>query len=343
MKYNLLLLLLLLCANAQAQLKAKELTDTTQYGDVLTFPVFESEGRPEAAKLINQYFQQAELQFLLSDKNPNPFEKMKRSEELRGYSYKILENSAEIKSIQVITTTCPRLCTSTERYYTFNGRTGSPIEVESLFTAWGLKRLRQAVLEQYKVRITEHLKDPNFSADYAECLTAANAMIEFPISKMFFSDKNLSIKGGQCLDAASSAAPNAMSDVYSRPLIEHWWAFSPAGISLLYGSNTSGSAYLKKILHGKIDNKYPFTMLLSSEKRSPAPDTSQGRIVYDKYLQTILLQVITDGNKLIIHEITAPGQIDGTFECTWNGKMLSGTFTNLKTKAVMPFSASASD
>lgn len=343
MKYSLLLLFLLLCANTQAQLKAKELTDTTQYGDVITFPVFESEGRPEAAKLINQHFQQAELQFLLSDKNPNPFEKMKLSEELRGYSYKILTNTAQIKSIQVITTMCPRLCTSTERYYTFNGRTGSRIEMESLLTAWGLKRLRQSLLEQYKTRITEHLKDSNFSADYEECLKAANTMTEFPVSAMFFSDKDLSIKGGQCLDPVSSESEDAMSDVYSKPLVEYWWAFSPAAISLLFGNKKSESTYLNKILHGKIDGKYPFTMLIVSESDRPIADSRQGYEVYDKYLQTIYLQVIREGDKLIIHESNAQGQIDGTYEGTWNGKTLSGTFTNVKTKKVLPFSASASD
>lgn len=343
MKYGLLLPLLLLCITVHAQFKARELTDTTQFGDVLTFPVFESEGRPEAAKLINQYFQQAELTFLLSSQNPNPFEKMKLSEELRGYSYKILTNTAEIKSIRVTTTTCPRLCSSTERYYAFNGRTGSPLEVKSLFTDWGFKHIKQSLLEQYKTRITEHLNDQDFADDYAACLKAANTMTEFPVSTMFFSEKNLSIKGGQCLDVTSSEAKTAMSDVYSRPLLEYWWALNPAAISSFFGKKISGSTYLNKILHGKIDGKYPFTMLINSESDRATPDSRQGYEVYDKYLQTIYLQVIKEGNKLTIHESNLPGQIDGTFEGTWNGTTLSGTFTNQKTKAVMPFSASISD
>lgn len=343
MKCNLIMLLLLLCLNVQAQFKARELTDTTLYGDVLTFPVFESEGRLEAAKLINEHFQQAELKFLLSSQNPNPFEKMKLSEELRGYSYKILTNTAEIKSIQVITKTCPRLCSSTERYYAFNGRTGSPLEIKSLFTDWGFKRTKQSLLEQYKTRIKEHLNDQDFADDYAECLKAANTMTEFPVSTMFFSDKNLSIKGGQCLDPTSSESPTAMSDVYSKPMLEYWWALTPTAISSFFGKKKSESTYLNKILHGKIDGKYPFTMLITSESDRATPDSRQGYEVYDKFLQTIYLQVIKEGDKLTIHESNSPGQINGTFEGTWNGTTLSGTFTNQKTKAVMPFSASISD
>src|SRR4051812_10904708 len=89
MKHFLLLIALFLSLTATAQFTIKQLQDTTEEGDPVSFPVFTSSQRPEAATRINLYLQMNELQLLVGKEAKSIFEKVTAS----TYDFQVVVNA----------------------------------------------------------------------------------------------------------------------------------------------------------------------------------------------------------------------------------------------------------
>ncbi len=324
------ILMLLCCVPVWAQFTIKEIRESDDEF-TCTFPVLQSASQPEIARKINKILQMKELSLQITPTTKDPLSNL-RSE--ATYTYNLASNNGRVFSLEIMTGHNGAGSHFQFRNYSFDARTGNPVNENTVFYPAAQVNVRQAFYKLWKESIKAHLKDDNFGEEYKRCLAEAETMTELPFDRMTITDSGFNFWGRGCLDGASWTA-DATIGPYTLSYDQLLADLTPDGLSLFIGAAPSAVAMQQSLIKGKIDNKYPITLTFTS---SSDRGELKGIIVYDKFNTPITLTGTVTGNKVVFHEMNKDVAVSD-IECIWDGKNLNGTFKNVKSGKVMSFEA----
>ena len=326
MKYRLLILMLMVHSVLYAQFTIQNVYNEDR---TYVFPVFQSVSRPDIAEKINNTIQ---VKFV-EHPNPNaknPFGTVDNEDE---YRYEIGANNSRVLSLS-ITGAHSGMGYHVSNYdFNFDSHTGNPIDFNKVMGVEGQTRLRKALYKVWKESIKPNLNDSNFADEYKECLANAEQITELDIRRMLITDNTIRVWGGSCLDGTElredqTAVPRDFSFGQLLPMLTNY------GFSLFVRQPASGPFQI--LLRGTVDNKYPISLVLFPDQG----DAIKGQIVYDRFGTPINVKGTMTRNNLLFNELDEQGLPISEIKAIWVGSMLSGIFTNLKTKKQMTFLAS---
>lgn len=299
------------------------------------FPVIESTQRAEVAKKINKVLGDS-WGFNASAKNP--FGNFNVVEEA-DFNYEITVNNERVFGIVIQSSYASCGLHVTREIYNFDAHTGGIIDANKLFGAEGQSKLKKSLHKVWKEKLKAAAadKDNPRAEEYKACLAAADDTSELEPSEMIVGDNNIRFKAGGCLEGTEY---DFQADVTTGP---HWYSLGQLLPMLTtYGysvfvSPSAGTSPVKKLMRGTVDNKYPISLTIL-----PGTDanTLSGMIVYDRVGTPIPLEGTMSGNQFTLHECEKPNTPLSDIEVSWDGTKLTGSFTNLKSKKQMPFTAS---
>ncbi|HZY77896.1 MAG TPA: hypothetical protein VFE50_00140 [Cyclobacteriaceae bacterium] len=301
---------------------------TIDRGEGYKFPLIESKQRPAVAKKMNDVIQ-TDL-----GTNPgytNPFDSVNFEDE---YSFEVGVVNESIISLTVTGAHSGCGYHVTTNRYLFNSRTGENIDIGKIYAADGEAKLKKALHKMWVESIKPLVSDGTFGETYKECLAAAQKNPDIYIAQTFIKNYGISYRAGYCLDGSNSNVDQA-SGPYDLSFGQLLHILSPTGFALFIDQP---SGPLRNLLRGTIDGKYPISLVLLPGKTS---DMVGGLIVYDRIGTPINLAGKVQGNQIVFNELDEANNPLSNIEVTWDGKKLTGSFTNLKTRKQMPFLASA--
>jgi hypothetical protein len=293
------------------------------------FPIIVSTQRPAIANKTNTIIQQG----LGADPTlKNPFDSLQNEDE---YYYRV--GTINDRIISLIAGGAHSGCGYhvSETAYNIDSRTGESIAFDKLFITAAKPKLMAKIFNAWKSKLAALRKGGN--ERYKECiedLDQRTSFTEQDIRKMLVTDTGIKFWAGQCLDGSESAydetvGPHEFSYADLLPVLTPY-AFS------LFIDQTS-SAPLQTLLGGKIDGKYPITLVLL-----PASNNNfNGILSYDRVGDPLKITGTMVGNDLVFHEIDpSSGANLSNISVKWNGTKLDGVFINLKSNKQMTFVAS---
>jgi hypothetical protein len=305
--------------------------DTTSEQSI-SFPLLSSDKHPDIAKKLNAELQQRELGAPYKQ-GVNPFE----GGSVGDYTCSVVANSERIASFDITYGYCGCGCHYTFKNHSFDARTGDDITEAKLFTQIGISRLRQYMLEDFRKKIKQFAIDAPeyFKEEYLACPDLYKDKKEMPIDRWVVRERGVSFWGGGCLDGSSWQQDAARME-WNLPFDQIWPALTPYGLNLFTGESSGPASVINTVLHGSVDGKYPISVVLLKANH----ESFYGYIAYNKYGQSIKLDVKFDEGRVIMHELDNDGKALSDIETVWDGTTLRGTFKSLRNGKVMPFVAS---
>ncbi|QZT37926.1 hypothetical protein K5X82_03255 [Halosquirtibacter xylanolyticus] len=308
-------------------------------------PLVQSDIHPKVAQRINQTIQMATVERLYNVVGEGMLFNNLMDENMHGVSnldYSILSNTPSVLSIEFCYDTMGAYPDYHIAYLNFNAATGNILDLSQLFTSEGVRHLNDEVSRTLNASIksellnmvtSEGLKKEEIEeqGEVLFQLTECNATHE--IIKFGIKEDRIIMNKGRCLPHVIQCYDiNWTIEMLFKDLYISY--FSTTGQKLLKEKvpvlTTTYPISSKEIsIHGKIDHKYAFTMLLDISS-----DYIDGRYWYDKNGVLIEvrakkfsqneLEIIEEGGKFLI-EIN----LDGTLSGHWTnnqGKQFPITF-----------------
>ncbi|SDJ43707.1 hypothetical protein [Chryseobacterium jejuense] len=335
---------------SQKNLKISDLQPKTEDS---TFPVVSYAENPLVENKINTFLQVNELEYI-PNSGSNPFKLVSTgttsyANYVYFYSWKKLETPKNILSIGMDGEASGAYPEAFSDWKNFDLRTGNFINVQDLFQANSIKSLEHLLGQKVKKRVNDFLaelkseKNPPVETEeqiglYEGCSTEQS----LDDIRYFFGKDKLTFVAGRC----SNHAMRALDDLGSHEIeltykeLEKYW--SPYARNLLSGSDKmEKTSFKNKLYKGKIDGKYPITVLVS--RFYPADDSSgmssfNAEYWYDKNKKLIKWDGQMKGNHISItendhyNEETRQWVPRAFVEAEINGNKISGTWQDYKTK-----------
>ncbi len=329
MKHGLLLITILISHLSIAQVfTIEEVKDT-----INRFPVIHSRQHPDAAKRINETIGK---DWGFDHTAKNPFENFAVMEEA-SFDYAVYANNDNVFSMVIESSYAACGLHINRNTYNFDAHTGLTIDENKLFGGEGVIKLKKAVLKSRKSALKaagDDKEDPR-ADEYKACLAALAADKETDVIRMLIVNDGIRFWNTTCLEGTAydfeadrSQGPHQYSPGQMLSM------FTAYGYSLFSNPSTGP---IQKLLRGTIDGKYPISLSLSPGKNS---NEVGGTIVYDRVGEPINVNGTMSGNQFTFHELDASNNALSDIEVSWDGTKLTGSFTNLKSKKQMPFTAS---
>ncbi len=235
------------------------------------------------------------------------------------------------------------------KWVNFDLRTGNLINAEDLFNPNAVKTIENFIRKQIKKEINDFLtqlkSEKNPSEEvldqigiYEGCFT------DYTLDgiQYYFAKDKIRFIAGRCANHAMRALDELDSHVveFSYKELEKYW--SPYTRNLLSGSDkVEKTSFRNKLYKGKIDGKYPVTVLVS--RFYPAEDSSgissfNAEYWYDKNKKLIKWNGQMKGNHISIvendhySEETRQWIPRAHVEAEMNGNKIIGTWQDYKTK-----------
>lgn len=335
---------------SQKNLKISDLQPKTEDS---TFPVVSYAENPLVENKINTFLQVNELEYV-PNSGSNPFKLVSTgttsySNYVYFYSWEKLETPKNILSIGMDGEASGAYPENFSIWKNFDLRTGNFINAHDLFQAGSVKTIERLLEQKVKKRVNDFLAElkseknpPEETEDqiaiYEGCFTEQS----LEDIQYFFGKDKLTFVAGRC----SNHAMRALDDLGNHELeftykeLEKYW--SPYAKNLLNGSDTiEKTSFRNKLYKGKIDGKYPITVLVS--RFYPADNAAQtssfnAEYWYDKNKKLIKWDGKMKGNHISItendhYDDTANQWIPRAFvEAEMKGNKITGTWQDYKTK-----------
>ncbi|MGF1723151.1 hypothetical protein [Photobacterium nomapromontoriensis] len=342
-------MLFMACSASANDFIIKDLTNSAIENS--SFPFFSSEIYPQSASNINTFLQYEMLDKVYEESDfskvsTSPFKNTEyHRRNFYFYDYKIKENTNYIE-VSISGDGCGAYCEEFTRNFVFDTYTGQPITIIDFLSPQGRIQLEQKIRDKNIERIEPYIKkEPDVSFEeehdmyimYKYCHddmldedSYANRINQNTSFELL--DSGLVIKHGRCSNHALRALDEIGTFVNNFSFDELKPYLSQAGEKYL-----SNQPYqlpeIKtefKIRYGKIDNKYPITVIHT--------DRSGWVYWYDKYKAPIDLyegsRTGTGNNTLVLKEsYYDEGKGKTVYTARWNitenKGVYSGTFTRL--------------
>lgn len=274
MKRSTVFFLLLSCLSFSQQKNVK-ISDLQPKSEDTVFPVVSYPQNPLVENKINTFLQVSELEYI-PDSGGNPFKKVSTASNsytsyVYFYSWKKLETPRNILSICIDGEASGAYPEGFSDWKNFDLRTGNYINAEDLFQASSVKTVNGLIQKRIKKRVgdflTELKSEKNISEEVQEQIGLyEGCFMDYTLNdvKYFFAKDKITFIAGRC----SNHAMRALDDLGSHELeftykeLEKYW--SPYAKKLISGSEkVDGTSPANKLFKGKIDGKYPITVLFN--------------------------------------------------------------------------------
>lgn len=336
-----------------SQQKNVKITDLLPKTEDSNFPLISYAENPLVENKINTFLQVNELEYV-PNSGSNPFKLVSTgttsySNYIYFYSWEKIETPKNILSIAMDGEASGAYPENFAKWVNFDLRTGNLINAEDLFNPNAAKTIENLIRKQIRKEINDFLvqlkseKNPSEEVQdqigiYEECFT------DYTLDgiQYYFAKDKIRFIAGRCANHAMRALDELDSHVVEFPYkeLEKYW--SPYTRNLLSGSDTiKKTSFRNKLYKGKIDGKYPITVLVS--RFYPADDSAQtssfnAEYWYDKSKKLIKWDGQMKGNHISItendHYDDAANQwIPRAFvEAEMTGNKITGTWQDYKTK-----------
>lgn len=291
------------------------------------FPVVEWETKKVAAQSINQKLQQELLSGPLGADH-----RLLREFQADDFNYTVVGNSLRFVSFDFVYGYCGAGCHYNWKALSFDANTGAAIVLDQLMTPSGIEKAKAYLLAEFRKKVAVLAKKNQDM--YGACLEEWKANSGLDFDRWALTNNGIRFWGGWCLDGSSWQADEARM-YWDLPIEQIFAWLTPYGLKLFLGGQPSPGSFVNRVMHGSVDGKYPITLLILQ----PTINTYAGSIIYDKYGTPIKLSVEVLGTQVTLHELNDQQQPTSTITCVWDGQKLSGTFKNLKSGKMMPFTA----
>ncbi|MBV8327942.1 hypothetical protein [Chryseobacterium sp.] len=348
-----ILFFLLVSGLGFSQQKNVKISNLPPKTEDFVFPVISYSDQPKVEYKINTFLQVDELEYVPGSQiSPSKLVSTGTtsfSNYIYYYSWKKIETPKNILSIGMDGEASGAYPESFAIWKNFDLRTGNFINAEDLFQPDSVKIVEGIIRQKVKKRISDFLvrlkaekNPPDETKDqiamYEDCFTEHT----LEDIRYFFGKDKLTFVAGRCSNHAMRALDELDSheiELSYKELDTYWSAYTR---NLLNGSDkTEKTSFRNKLYKGKIDGKYPVTVLVT--RFYPADNNSgvkafHAEYWYDKSKKLIQWDGQMKGNHISItendHYDDATSQwIPRAFvEAEINGNKVTGTWQDAKTK-----------
>ncbi|PIF47389.1 hypothetical protein CLU96_4441 [Chryseobacterium sp. 52] len=346
------LFFLLISGLSFSQQKNVKISDLKPKTEDSVFPVISYSGHPLVENKINTFLQVDGLEYVPGSEG-NPFKlvsegKTSYSNYVYFYSWEKLETPENILSIAMDGEASGAYPESFLIWKNFDLRTGNFINVQDLFQPNAVKTLESLIQKRIRKDINDFLiqlkSDKNPSEEVLDQIALyEGCFTEHTLGNIgyYFGKDKLRFIAGRCSNHAMRALDELDSHVveFSYKDLEKYW--SPYAKNLLNGSEKlERTSFRNKLYKGKIDGKYPVTVLIKSfyDKDENGESFFNASYWYDKNKKLIEWDGKMKGNHISItendhySEETNQWIFRGFVEADMNGSKISGTWQDYKTK-----------
>ncbi|AZA80666.1 hypothetical protein C1637_12455 [Chryseobacterium lactis] len=272
----------------QKNLKISDLQPKTKD---FVFPVISYSDNSRIEKKINLFLQVSELEYIPGSEG-NPSKKVNAgatsyANYVYFYDWKKLETPKNILSISIDGEASGAYPEEFSDWKNFDLRTGNYINAEDLFQEGAVKTINGLIQKKIKKRVDNFLvklkSQKNASEEVQEQIGLyEGCFIDYTLNgiRYFFGKDKLTFVAGRC----SNHAMRALDDLGSHEIefsykeLEKYW--SPYAKNLISGSEkTDRTSPGNKLYKGKIDGKYPITVLFNEINED---DSFSATYWYDK-------------------------------------------------------------
>ncbi|WP_265429568.1 hypothetical protein [Chryseobacterium sp. YIM B08800] len=341
------LFFLLISGLSFSQQKNLKITDLQPKSEDFAFPKVSYAEKPLVENKINTFLQVNQLEYIPgSVGSPSKLVstgKTSYSNYVYFYSWEKLETPKNILSIAINGEASGAYPEGFDIWKNFDLRTGNVINAKDLFQPNSIKTVEGLIQKNIKKEVNDFLaalkseKNPSEEvldqiAIYEDCFT------NFTLDgiEYYFAKDKIRFIAGRCSNHAMRALDELGSHVVEFPYqdLEKYW--SSYAKNLLSGSEKVDKTSLdNKLYHGKIDGKYPITVLID---KIYDDGSFSAKYWYDKNKKLIEWNGKLKGNHISIiendyySEETNQWIFRALVEADLQGNKISGTWQDHKTK-----------
>lgn len=344
-----LILILMICSNfIFAQNNQVKISNLPPQSEDFNFPLISFKQKPLVEEKINTFLQVSELEFVpKSGKNPYQLAKTATNSYqnfLYFYEWKKLEGTKNILSIEMQGEASGAYSEGFTNYRNFDLRTGNYINLIDLFQPNSVKTVESLINKKIEQRVEDYLKElkaeKTKDADLQDQISMyENCFLDYSLDylEFNFSKNNLTFIAGRCSNHALRALDDLDDHEITFSYSDLQKYFSPYAKNLLSDSEKlTKTSFQNKLYHGKIDDKYPITVLIT---RNYADENSFTAVYwYDKTKKLIQWSGKINGNHLSITENDFYDEkesdwiLRANIEADLNDRKIIGTWQDFKTK-----------
>ncbi|MDQ1160785.1 hypothetical protein QE422_001153 [Chryseobacterium sp. SORGH_AS 447] len=333
-----------LCFGQQNTIKITDLPPTSEN---FVFPVISYSKNSKVAEKINTYLQVDQLEYIpgtagdpskrvTSGKNSS-------SNYVYFYSWKKMKTPGNILSIIMDGEASGAYPEGFTIWKNFDLRTGNFISAEDLFRPDAVKLMESLIRKKVRKEISDFLTDLKSRKNPSEEVQDQIAMYEecstdYTIGSIgyYFAEDSIRFVAERCSNHAMLALDDLGSHQvgFSYQELEKYW--SPYAKNLLSGSQQADqTGFSNKIYKGKIDGKYPITVLIGEVY---ADGSFSAKYWYDKNRKLIEWHGTVKGNHISLVESSEYNEearqwmVTALIEADLRGRKMTGTWQNQKTK-----------
>lgn len=344
---NKVLLFLLISALGFGQQKNVMIIDLPPKTENFVFPVISYPQNPKAADKINTYLQVDQLEYIPgSGGEPSALVssgKTSYSNYVYFYSWEKLPTPENILSIALDGEASGAYPEGFKIWKNFDLRTGNLINAKNLFQPTAVKTMEDMIRKKVRKRINDFLTDLKLQKNPSEEVQDEIAMYEECFTnytlgsiQYYFTKDKIKFIAERCSNYAMRALDDLDThevDFTYKELDKYW---SPYAKNLLSGSKqVDQTGFSNKLYHGKIDGKYPVTVLMGDVY----PDGSfSAKYWYDKNKKLIEWHGKAKGNHISLvesgeySEEAQQWMVKALIEADLKGDKVSGTWRDEKTR-----------
>ncbi|MCW3168576.1 hypothetical protein OMO38_08550 [Chryseobacterium sp. 09-1422] len=289
------LFFILISAVCFAQQQNITVNDLKPKTENFNFPTVSIDSKPLVARKINTFLQVNELEFIPGSGADPSHLALTATNSYRNYVYfyewKKLETPKNILSLKIDGEATGAYPEGFTDYKNFDLRTGNYINIEDLFNTISIKSVEKTVNQNVADKIQNFLNELKANQDdepekkeqirmYEECLQfVQDGRLSY--TKFYFGKEELTIVRERCSNHALLALDDLGSYEIKLPYQDIQQYLSVYGKNLLSKSEkaVTQNSVQNKLFKGKIDGKYPITVLINSINED---DSFSASYWYDK-------------------------------------------------------------
>ncbi|MCW3160114.1 hypothetical protein [Chryseobacterium oryctis] len=333
-----------------SQQKAVKITDLQPKSEDFKFPLVSYPQNNLVENKINTFLQVNELEYVPNSEG-NPFKKAATatnsySNYVYFYGWDKLETPSNILTITMDGEATGAYSESFSIWQNFDLRTGNFINAQDLFSPNSIKKVEDIINQKVRKRVDDFLKDlraEKNKEDYHEDQISIyeNCFTEHTLEYInyYFGKNTLKFVAGRCSNHAMRALDDLGSHVIEIPYkdLEEYW--SSYALQLLSDTNkVESTSFQNKLYRGKIDGKYPITVLIKRLYTSDDENSFSAVYWYDRNKKLIEWDGRRLGNKISIIENDYFDEVNNHWiprafiEASIENKKIIGTWQDYKTK-----------
>jgi hypothetical protein len=342
-----MLLFLLISGLGFSQQQHVKITDLPPGSEDFVFPFISYPQNQKATGKINTYLQVDQLEYIPGSAG-NPSEKVSSgktsySNYVYFYEWEKLPAPENILSIALEGEASGAYPEGFKIWKNFDLRTGNLINAKDLFQPNAVKTIEGMIRKKVRKEIDDFLKDLKSQKDSSEETKDQIALYEDCFTdytlggvQYYFTKDKIRFIAERC----SNHAMRALDDLDAHEVdftykeLEKYWSLYAQ--NLLSGAQqTSQTGFGNKLYHGKIDGKYPVTVLMGNVNED---GSFSAKYWYDKNKKLIEWHGKIKGSHMSLVESSEYSEearqwmVTALIEADLNGNKITGTWQDQKTR-----------